>query len=210
MSIEEKDLPFDEKIIINKWANKNLSVEDYKKLHERTISNIEEFWSGVAKELDWFSPWSKTLTADPPQPPFYRWFVGGKLNASYLTLDRHVASWRKNKVAYIWEGEPVDGKGNPVEVRRLTYYDLYREVNKLAYVMKTKLGLKKGDTITIYMPMIPELPIVMLAAARLGVIFSVVFSGFSASALSDRINDAKARVCSRWMASGGGGESRLD
>ncbi len=193
MSIEEKDLPFDEKIIINKWVNKNLSIEDYKKLHERTISDIEEFWSGVAKELDWFSPWSKALTADP-QPPFYKWFAGGKLNASYLTLDRHVASWRKNKVAYIWEGEPVDSKGNPVEVRRLTYYDLYREVNKLAHVMKTKLGLKKGDTITIYMPMIPELPIVMLAAARLGVIFSVVFSGFSASALSDRINDAKARV----------------
>jgi len=193
MSIEEKDLPFDEKIIINKWSHKNISIEDYKKLHEKTIENIEEFWSSVAKELDWFKPWDKPLVADP-QPPFYKWFAGGKLNASYLTLDKHVASWRKNKVAYIWEGEPVDSKGNPTEVRRLTYYDLYREVNRLAYAMKTKLGLRKGDTITIYMPMIPELPIVMLAAARLGVIFSVVFSGFSATALADRINDAKSRA----------------
>ena len=193
MSIEEKDLPFDEKIIINKWSHKNISIEDYKKLHEKTIENIEEFWSSVAKELDWFKPWDKPLVADP-QPPFYKWFAGGKLNASYLTLDKHVASWRKNKVAYIWEGEPVDSKGNPTEVRRLTYYDLYREVNRLAYAMKTKLGLRKGDTITIYMPMVPELPIVMLAAARLGVIFSVVFSGFSATALADRINDAKSRV----------------
>jgi acetyl-CoA synthetase len=193
MSIEEKDLPFDEKIIINKWSHKNISIEDYKKLHEKAIENIEEFWSSVAKELDWFKPWDKPLVADP-QPPFYKWFAGGKLNASYLTLDKHVASWRKNKVAYIWEGEPVDSKGNPTEVRRLTYYDLYREVNRLAYAMKTKLGLRKGDTITIYMPMIPELPIVMLAAARLGVIFSVVFSGFSATALADRINDAKSRA----------------
>ncbi|MFP3045729.1 MAG: acetate--CoA ligase [Thermocladium sp.] len=193
MSIEEKDLPFDEKIIINKWSHKNISIEDYKKLHEKTIENIEEFWSSVAKELDWFKPWDKPLVADP-QPPFYKWFAGGKLNASYLTLDKHVASWRKNKVAYIWEGEPVDSKGNPTEVRRLTYYDLYREVNRLAYAMKTKLGLRKGDTITIYMPMIPELPIVVLAAARLGVIFSVVFSGFSATALADRINDAKSRA----------------
>jgi acetyl-coenzyme A synthetase (EC 6.2.1.1) len=145
----------------------------------------------VAKELEWFKPWEKVL--DDSRPPFYKWFVGGELNLSYLAVDRHAKSWRKNKAAIVWEGEPIED-GKPKEVRVLTYGDLYREVNRVAYMMRHVLGLKKGDTIAIYMPMVPELPIVMLAAARLGVIFTVIFSGFSAQALADRINDSKAKV----------------
>ncbi len=186
-------LPFKEKIIPEIGKERAVDPEEYKRIHQESLRDIEAFWSNIARELEWFKPWDKVLVADP-QPPFYKWFVGGKLNASYLTLDRHVKGGRKNKVAIIWEGEPVDQSGNPLEVRKLTYYDLWREVNRLAYVLKNKFGLKKGDTIGIYLPMIPELPIAMLAAARLGVIFTVVFSGFTAQALADRLNDAEAKL----------------
>jgi len=192
MSISEENLPYKERIVLNSWPN-TISIDSYKAMHSKSISNIEDFWANVAKELEWFKPWDKVLVADP-QPPFYKWFVGGRLNASYLAVDRHINTWRKNKLAIIWEGEPVDQSGNPIEVRKLTYYDLYREVNRLAFAIRDKLGLRKGDTVTIYLPMIPELPILMLALARLGVIFSVVFSGFSAQALADRVIDAKSRV----------------
>ncbi|GAB6946681.1 acetate--CoA ligase [Vulcanisaeta sp. JCM 16161] len=186
-------LPFKEKIIPEVGKERAVDPEEYRRIHQESLKDIEAFWSNIARELEWFKPWDKVLVADP-QPPFYKWFVGGKLNASYLTLDRHVKGGRKNKVAIIWEGEPVDQNGNPLEVRKLTYYDLWREVNRLAYVLKNKFGLKKGDTIGIYLPMIPELPIAMLAAARLGVIFTVVFSGFTAQALADRLNDADAKL----------------
>ena len=186
-------LPFKEKLTPEIGKERAVDPEEYRKIHEESLRDIEAFWSNVARELEWFKPWDRVLVADP-QPPFYKWFVGGRLNASYLTLDRHVKGGRKNKVAIIWEGEPVDQSGNPTEVRKLTYYDLYREVNRLAYVLKNKFGLKKGDTIGIYMPMIPELPIAMLAVARLGVIFTVVFSGFTAQALADRLNDAEAKL----------------
>jgi acetyl-CoA synthetase len=186
-------LPFKEKLTPEIGKERAVDPEEYRKIHEESLRDIEAFWSNVARELEWFKPWDRVLVADP-QPPFYKWFVGGRLNASYLTLDRHVKGGRKNKVAIIWEGEPVDQSGNPTEVRKLTYYDLYREVNRLAYVLKNKFGLKKGDTIGIYLPMIPELPIAMLAAARLGVTFTVVFSGFTAQALADRLNDAEAKL----------------
>ena len=184
-------LPFDEKLVPPGYETKLISPEAYREIHRALTEDNLKHWESMAKELDWFTLWSKVL--DSSNPPFYKWFVGGELNISYLAVDRHAKSWRKNKVAIIWEGELVEN-GKPKEVRVLTYGDLYREVNRVAYMMRTKLGLKRGDTIAIYMPMVPELPIVMLAAARLGVIFTVVFSGFSAQALADRINDAKAKV----------------
>ncbi len=145
--------------------------------------NYEAFWARMAKELEWIAPWSKILEWNAPHA---RWFTGGKLNVSANCLDRHVRTPRRNKAAYIWEGEPGDR-------RTLTYWDLYREVNRFANVLK-KLGVGKGDRVAIYLPMIPELPISMLACARIGAVHSVVFGGFSAESLKDRINDARAKV----------------
>ena len=158
-----------------------------KKLEEmrrRALEDPEGFFSEIARELDWFHTWDKVL--DDSNPPFYRWFVGGLINASYNAVDRHLKRGLRNKAAIIWEGE--DGAS-----RVLTYYQLYREVNRVAALLEN-LGLRKGDTIAFYLPMIPELPIFMLAAARLGITFTVVFSGFSAKALAERINDSKAKV----------------
>ncbi len=169
-----KTLPTEVKFIPKK-------LEEYRK---RALENPEAFFGEIARELEWFKTWDKVL--DDSNPPFYRWFVGGLLNASYNAVDRHAKSWRRTKAAIIWEGEPGDS-------RILTYYQLYREVNRFASVLQN-LGLKKGDRIAFYLPMIPELPIFMLAAARLGVTFTAVFSGFSARALAERINDAEAKV----------------
>jgi len=152
--------------------------------------NFQKFWSDFAKELHWFKPWKKVLDWKPPRA---KWFVGGKLNASVNCLDRHLAGPRRNKAALIWEGEPGDE-------RVLTYRDLYREVCKFGNVLK-KLGVKKGDRVTIYLPMIPELPVAMLACARIGAIHSVVFGGFSAESLSDGSSHQGARV--RGTARGG-------
>ena len=136
-----------------------------------------------ARKLDWFKPWDKVLEWNPPHA---KWFVGGKLNVSYNCLDRHIKNGLRNKAAIIWEGEPG-------EQRTLTYWDLYREINKFANVLKG-LGVKKGDRVAIYMPMVPEAVIAMLACARIGAVHTVVFGGFSAEALTDRINDAQAKV----------------
>jgi acetyl-CoA synthetase len=133
--------------------------------------------------LDWFKTWDKVLEWEPP---FAKWFVGGQLNASYICVDRHVKTWRKSKVAIYWEGEPGD-------VRVLSYSTLYHEVNKFASILKN-CGVGKGDKVTLYLPMIPELPIFMLACARIGAIHTVVFSGFSAQALADRTNDVQAKL----------------
>ncbi len=152
-------------------------------VYQKAQRNPEAFWEGFAKELDWYKKWRKALDWNPPHA---KWFVGGKLNVSYNCLDRHIKTHRKNKAAIIWEGEPGDS-------RVLTYWDLYREVNRFANVLKG-LGVKKGDRVTIYLPMIPELPIAMLACARIGAPHSVVFGGFSAESLRDRINDAEAKV----------------
>jgi len=152
-------------------------------VYERAKKDPEGFWAEAARSLDWFKPWDKVLEWDPP---IAKWFTGGKINVSYNCLDRHVKTWRRNKAALIWEGEPG-------EERVLTYADLYREVNKFANVMK-KLGIRKGDRVTIYMPMVPELPIALLACARIGAPHSVVFGGFSSESLRDRINDAQSKL----------------
>ena len=157
-------------------------LEDYEALYRESLEQPEQFWSRVASELHWFKPWDKVLEWNPPNA---KWFIGGQLNLSYNCLDRHLAT-RGNKAAIIFEGEPGDS-------RILTYQQLHREVCKFANVLKG-LGVKKGDRVTIYLPMIAEAAIAMLACARIGAVHSVVFGGFSASALADRINDAQARV----------------
>ena len=141
------------------------------------------FWAAQAESLDWFQPWDQVLDWDPP---FARWFDGGKLNVAYNCLDRHVAAGRGDKVAYYWEGEPGDQK-------TITYAELLEEVSKTANALK-ELGVQKGDRVAVYMPMILELPIALLACARIGAPHTVVFGGFSAEALRDRINDAQCKV----------------
>jgi acetyl-CoA synthetase len=143
----------------------------------------EAFWASFAKELEWSRPWDRVLDW---QPPHAKWFVGGRLNVSANCLDRHVRGPRRNKAALIWEGEPGDR-------RTLTYFDLYRQVSAFANVLKS-LGVGKGDRVAIYLPLIPELAIAMLACARIGAVHNVVFGGFSAESLADRINDARARL----------------
>ncbi|NYE56531.1 acetate--CoA ligase [Carboxydothermus ferrireducens] len=153
-------------------------------LYEWAERDFLGFWADAAKDIEWFSPFEKVL--DDSDAPFYRWYTGGKLNVSYNCVDRHTKSFRRNKAALIFEGEPGDSK-------ILTYQELYREVNKFANVLK-KLGVQKGDRVTIYMPMIPEAVIAMLACTRIGAPHSVVFGGFSSQALKDRIDDAKAKL----------------
>jgi acetyl-CoA synthetase len=159
-------------------------MEGYRQLYQRAAENPEEFWGELAdSELTWFEKWSKVLDW---QPPSAKWFVGGKINVSYNCLDRHLSTSRKNKVAILWEGEPGDQ-------RQISYQELHRLVSRFANVLKG-LGLKAGDRSIIYMGMIPELPVALLACARLGVIHSVVFGGFSAEALKARIQDLEAQV----------------
>ena len=160
------------------------SLEEYKQLYEKAKANPEAFWAELAEtELHWFQKWDQVLDW---QPPFVKWFVNGKINISYNCLDRHLTTWRKNKAALIWEGEPGDS-------RTLTYFQLHREVCQMANVLK-QLGVQKGDRIGIYMPMIPEAAIAMLACARIGAPHTVVFGGFSAEALKDRLVDAEAKL----------------
>jgi len=158
-------------------------IKRYMDTYRRSLDEMEEFWEQEARKLEWFRTPDRVLDWDPP---FAKWFPGGMLNASYLCVDRHLKTWRRNKVAIYWEGE--NG-----EERTLSYSQLYREVNRLAFALK-KLGVKDGDRVAIYLPMIYELPIAMLATARIGAIHTVVFSGFSAMALADRINDTEAKV----------------
>ncbi len=185
-------LPFGEKIIPKSWRDRAVSIEEFKKLREESLKNIEEFWAKIAEQLPWFKKWDKVL--DASNPPFYKWFVGAETNMSYLCLDWQIQQGRKNKIALIWEGEPVDDKGEPLEVRKLTYYELWRETNRIAYMLKNKLGVRKGEIITFYCPMIPELAAFLLATVRIGAAHSVVFSGFSSQALAERIRDAESRI----------------
>ena len=164
----------------------NEKFEPNQKLKETwkfSIEDPEAFWAEQAKQLNWFKHWDGVLEWENKQA---RWFNGGKLNASHNCVDRHVATWRKNKVAYIWEGEPGDKKV-------ITYGELYQKVNRFASVLKN-LGVKKGTFVATYMPMIPELPIAMLACARLGAPFTQVYSGFSVGALAERVNSTNAEV----------------
>lgn len=162
------------------------SMAEYKKIYKRSIEDMEGFWGEQAEQLiDWYKKWDKVLVEDFKNAK-HEWFVGGKLNVSYNCLDRHLKTWRKNKAAIIWEGDIGDSK-------TYTYEQLYYEVNKFANVLK-KHGIKKGDRVAIYLPMIPELPIAMLACSRIGAIHCVVFGGFSADALKDRILDSNASL----------------
>jgi acetyl-CoA synthetase len=159
------------------------SLADYDRLYARSISDPEGFWSEVAKELHWFKPWDKVLEWTPPHA---KWFLGGKTNLSWNCLDRHLGTARQNKAALIWEGEPG-------EVRTLTYSQLHREVARFARVL-VNLGIRPGDRVGIYMPMVPEIAVAMLACARVGAVHSIVFGGFSAQAIIDRMNDAGAKL----------------
>ena len=159
-------------------------IGSYEKTYRESIENPEEFWGNAAKIVEWDRKWDTVL--DDSNKPFYKWFVNGKLNVSYNAVDRHVLSHRRNKAAYMWIGENGEEK-------IITYDGLYRRVNNLAAAL-TNLGIKKGDRILIYLPMILEAPVAMLAAARIGATFSFVFAGFGASAIAERIQDAKAKI----------------
>ncbi len=156
------------------------SLDEYRAIYARSIADPEAFWAEAAAELDWFAPWTKVLEWDLP---WAKWFVGGKLNLCYNCVDRHALGARRDKVAMIWEGEPAG------EIRRLTYGELHVEVQKAANALKS-LGIRKGDRVAIYMGMTPELAIAVLACARIGAVHSVIFGGFAASAIADRVNDA--------------------
>jgi acetyl-CoA synthetase len=160
------------------------SLGEYEKQYRASVKNPEKFWADQARSLlQWDAPWKRVLEW---KPPFAKWFLGGKLNASVNCLDRHVATWRRNKAALIWEGEPGD-------TRTLTYGQLHREVCRLANALKAR-GVKKGDRVCVYMPLVPELAVALLACARIGATHSVVFGGFSAQSLVDRINDQQASL----------------
>jgi acetyl-CoA synthetase len=172
------------------------SLAQYKEIYQRSIDDPEGFWGELAGQLDWFKKWDKVLTEDFSEAS-HEWFTGGKLNVSYNCLDRHLNSWRKNKAALIWEGDIGDSQ-------TLTYQELYFRVIKFANVLK-KHGVRKGDRVSIYLPMVLELPIAMLACARIGAIHSVVFGGFSADALRNRVLDCQAKmlICSDGYYRGG-------
>src|SRR3990172_5167374 len=158
-------------------------IKRYLEFYNHAISDLESFWEKEAEKIPWFKRWEKGLVWEEP---FARWFVGGTINASYACVDVHMHSWRKNKVAIYWEDE----NGN---TKTISYTQLYREVNRFASALKD-IGVKKGDIVVLYLPMIPELVISMLATARIGAIHAIVFSGFSSEALADRINDTGAKV----------------
>jgi acetyl-CoA synthetase len=160
------------------------NAPEYEKLYQHSLDDPESFWAERAGELEWFRQWDQVL--DDSNPPFFKWFVGGKTNIVHNALDRHLKSYRKNKLALIWEGEPGD-------TRTFSYYALNREVCKFANVLRS-MGVKKGDIVTIYMPRIPEQVIAMLACAKIGAAHSVVYGGFSVEALAERIQDAESRV----------------
>jgi acetyl-CoA synthetase len=160
------------------WPSKR-----YAEMHRRSMEDPNGFWAEQARKLDWYKTWDRVLDWNPP---YARWFVGGRLNACYQCVDRHVKTWRRSKVAIYWEGE--NG-----ETRVLSYSTLFRDVNRYASALK-QIGVKKGDRIALYLPMIPELPVFMLACARIGAVHTVIFSGFGAQAMCDRIADTQAKV----------------
>ena len=163
----------------------NANAPDYLNLRDEALADPLAFWDARAQELvEWYQPYEKVL--DDSKAPFFKWFTGGKTNITYNALDRHTKTWRRNKLALIWEGENGDQ-------RVFSYYRLWREVNKFANVLKS-MGVEKGDTVTIYMGRVPELPIAMLAVAKVGAVHSVVYGGFSEQALADRIKDAQSKV----------------
>ncbi len=163
---------------------KNANVKDYEKIYKQSIEDPEKFWAKEASQLEWYKKWKTVF--DDSERPFFKWFAGGKINIVHNAIDRHLKTWRRNKLALIWEGEPGD-------VRTMSYHALNREVSKTANVLKS-MGVKKGEIVTIYMPQIPELAITMLACVKIGAAHSVVYGGFSVEALADRISNANSRV----------------
>jgi len=159
-------------------------IKDPDSLYKKAAGDLTGFWAENAKRLEWFTPWKKVL--DDSNKPFFKWFTGGQFNIVHNALDRHVKTWRRNKAAIIWEGEPGDQ-------RVLTYLDLWREVNQFANVLKG-LGVSKGDRVTIYMGRVPEIQVAMLACAKIGAIHSVVYGGFSVDALAGRLEDSESKV----------------
>jgi len=165
------------------------SLEDYERMYARSVEDPEGFWGDAAGELEWFAPWDQVLDESGPHA---QWFTGGKLNLSHNCVDRHAKGARQDKVALVWEGEPCGADGVP-EVRRLTFGELHEQVQAFANVLKS-LGVKKGDRVAVYMGMCPELAIALLACARIGAVHLVVFGGFGAQALSERIKDAQCKL----------------
>ena len=159
------------------------SLEEYDRLFKEAEADPDAFWSRIASELHWFQPWTKVLDWDAP---WAKWFVGGKTNLSYNCLDRNIAAGLRDKIAFLWEGEPGD-------TRTLTYGELLAEVERFASALK-ELGIAKGDRVAIYMGMVPELAIALLACARIGAVHSVIFGGFSANAIVDRVNDQQSNA----------------
>ena len=171
-----------EKSNIKQWMNK-YEIKNYEELLKKANNNSDWFWDELAKELEWFEPYKSVLKWDPPHA---EWFLEGKFNIVHNALDRHIKNGKGDKLAYIWEGE--DGN-----TRKITYHHLWRDVNKFANALR-ELGVEKGDTVSIYLPMIPELPVAMLACAKIGAVHSVVFSGFWAKTFQERVNDSKSKV----------------
>src|SRR5918911_3051940 len=170
------------------------SMEELEALRREASEAPEAFWGRMAEaELHWFRKWDAVLKWEPPHA---EWFVGGRINISYNCLDRHLQTWRRNKAAIIWEGEPG-------EQRTLTYQQLHTEVCRFANVLK-RSGVNTGDRVALYMPLVPELAVAMLACARMGATHSVIFGGFSADSLRDRINDAGCKL----VVTAGGGYRR--
>ncbi|MCK4262836.1 MAG: AMP-binding protein, partial [Dehalococcoidia bacterium] len=167
--MDEKRVFHPPKALSEKAYIKNL--DEYRKIYQRSLSDPEGFWGEMAGQLDWYRKWDRVLVEDFKEGQ-HEWFVGGKLNVCYNCVDRNLKTWRRNKAALVWEGDIGDSK-------TLTYQELYYHVCKFANVLK-KHGVKKGDRVTIYLPMILELPIALLACARIGATHSVVFGGFSA------------------------------
>ncbi len=164
------------------------SLDEYRKVWQRSVDDPEGFWSEIAKDLDWFTPWDKVLEWNCPDA---KWFVNATTNVCHNCIDRHIDNGHGNESAILWEGEPMPG-GTP-ETRNFTYNDMKREVSKCANALKS-LGVKRGDRVTIYMGMVPELAITMLACARIGAPHSIIFGGFSASSIADRLEDAQSSV----------------
>ncbi|KKK44440.1 hypothetical protein LCGC14_0623190 [marine sediment metagenome] len=176
---------FNPRDLNEEYANTGISIKEYQELYRQSIEDKEGFWGEQAKSIDWFKPYDKVWEKSDFFPG--KWFVGGKLNVCYNCIDRHVKAGKGDKIAIIWEAD------EPEQVKKYTYNELLREVSKVANGMK-KMGLKKGDRVTIWLPMIPELAIIMLACTRLGVIHSIVFGGFSKEAVKDRIQDSNSRL----------------
>jgi acetyl-CoA synthetase len=193
MSKEDKNMEsiltetrkFDPVKFNTKFVKSGMTFKQYQTLYKQSIDDMEGFWDKQAQSLDWFKPYDKVWEKTDLFPG--KWFVGGKLNVAYNCLDRHVKAGKGDKIAIIWEAD------EPRQVKKYTYSELLKEVSKVANGMR-KLGLKKGDRVTIWLPMIPELAIIMLACARIGVIHSIVFGGFSKEAVKDRIEDSNSRL----------------